>query len=170
MKASLTEIFNQEPTQWRQSIDTIRSTISLSVDTVFTSFSASFLIEAVGCVELGGALIAPAGWQRWAIEPLCEPSIHQSGKMLNPPDPSCSFLMSFCLFHPLLKLTHTHKALVHSIFSPLLPWITHSLCLGAKILSYSFRDSIGGLCNGIHHYTDGSSFPSPAPSLWMGND
>lgn len=29
---------------------------------------------------------APAGWQRWAIEPLREPSIHQSGKMLNPPE------------------------------------------------------------------------------------
>lgn len=56
------------------------------MDTIFSSFTASFLIEALGQDGLGGALIVPAGWQFRAIEPLCEPSIHQSGKMLNPPE------------------------------------------------------------------------------------
>lgn len=39
-----------------------------------------------------------------------------------------------------------------------------------KSFPYSFRDSTGRMWNGIHHYTGGSSFPSSAPSLWMGND
>ncbi len=39
-----------------------------------------------------------------------------------------------------------------------------------KFFSYSFRDSMGGTCNGIHRYTDGSSLPSSSASLWMGND
>lgn len=194
----------------------------------FSSFSASFLIEAVGCRELGGALIEPAGWQHLAIKLLREPSIHQSGKILNPPEhtlpllpisslslphpfllsillvcfhplvlkpashtqtkcyslsgvllmvvvskrcysglslilsPLCFFFLFFCLFSP-LKLTHTQSLGPFYIS-------THVRCLGAKILSYSFRDSIVWSCNGIHHYTDGSSFPSPAPTLWMGND
>lgn len=200
--------------------------IRLSADTIFSSFSASFLIEAVGRGELGGALIVPAGWQRWAIQPLYEPSFHQSGKMLNPSEhphtalapylypfnttsipsvkPVVVFLSHLCsnlhqillsawhvvvvdgvgvktavfwphahsrfssLSHPLLKLAQTQS---HSMLSLLLQWITRGLCLGAKILSLSFGDLIRKVvCRGIHHYADGSSFPSHAPSLWMGND
>lgn len=160
------------------------------------------------------------------IQPLYEPSFHQSGKMLNPSErphtalapylypfittsiPSvkpvvvfsshpCSNLHQILLStwhvvvvdgvgvktavfwphahsrfsslsHPLLKLAQTQS---HSMLSPLLQWITRGLCLGAKIFSLSFGDLIRKVvCRGIHHYADGSSFPSHAPSLWMGND
>lgn len=36
----------------------------ITVDTIFSSLTARFLIEALGRGELGGALAAPAGWQR----------------------------------------------------------------------------------------------------------
>lgn len=44
-------------------IDKTRSK-SHTADTIFSSFTASFLIEALGRGELRGALIAPAGWHR----------------------------------------------------------------------------------------------------------
>lgn len=52
--------------------------------------------------ELGGALIQPAGWQGGAIESLWEPSIHQSGEMLNPSERTLPLLL---IYYRILSLS-----------------------------------------------------------------
>lgn len=175
------------------------------MDSIFSSFTARFLIEALGRGELGGALAAPAGWQRWDIEtsPWAKyPSVWQNAKSPRahtaPAPPSlafhyhihslsescrCVFILhtqtcikrtakillpvwyvvavdgggvemmllwplslslslSLMLFHPLLKLTHTH-AMVHFTYSPLLlPW---SLSGGKKPFLFFQRFDRGGV-------------------------
>lgn len=78
--------------------------------------------------------------------------------------------LSLVVFQPLLKLTHTESHGSFYMFTS--SSVKHPVVFvwGQKTFPYSYRDLIGGMCNGIHHNTDGSSFPSSAPSLWMGND
>lgn len=62
------------------------------------------------------AVIAPAGWLGRAIKLLHEPSIHQFGTMLNPPERTWLLLPIFIAFHYHI---HSHSQ-SHSVFSLLM--------------------------------------------------